>query len=113
MQIDREAALSRVGGDLELLQEIAQLFLEDETSMFEAIATAATDRNQKVLERAAHTLKGCVSNFGAPHAYEASLHLEKLGRAGDFEPVAEGLAKLTAALDELRPELLALAAEKA
>jgi len=111
MQLDRESALSRVGGDLELLQEIARLFLEDEANMFEAIETAAAGGDSKVLERAAHTLKGCVSNFGAAHAYEASLQLEKLGRAGEFAPVSDGLARLRTALDELRPELQALASE--
>jgi len=44
-------------------------------------------------------------------AYEASLQLEKLGRAGEFAPVPDGLARLRTALDELRPELQALASE--
>ena len=30
--LDRDVALSRVGGDVELLQEIAQLFLDDSAS---------------------------------------------------------------------------------
>ena len=108
-QFDREAALARVGGDLELLQEIAKLFLEDEQNMVSAIENAAAANDAKALERSAHTLKGCVSNFGAANCYEASLSLEKLGRSGEFSGVTDGMVRLRASLDELRPELDALA----
>ena len=110
VQFDREAALARVGGDLELLQEIAGLFLEDEQNMVAAIEQAVAASDAKGLERSAHTLKGCVSNFGAQNCFEAALHLERLGRASDFSGVTAGLTTLRAALDELRPELAALAA---
>lgn len=110
-QFDRDAALARVGGDLELLQEIARLFLEDEPNMVLAIENAVAAADARGLERSAHTLKGCVSNFGAAHCYEASLNLEKLGRAGDFSAVPEGMSRLRASLEELRPELQELASE--
>ena len=109
--LDREAALGRVGGDVDLLKEIAGLFLEDELNMVDAIDQSAAARDAKSLERSAHTLKGCVSNFGAAEAYEASLALEQLGRAGDFAAVPEGLQRLRNALDKLRPELQQLASE--
>ena len=108
VQFDREAALARVGGDLELLQEIAGLFLEDEPNMVAAIEQAAAASDAKGLERSAHTLKGCVSNFGAQHCFDAALHLERLGRAADFSGVPEGMERLRVTLDELRPELRAL-----
>jgi HPt (histidine-containing phosphotransfer) domain-containing protein len=109
-QLDREAALTRVGGDLELLQEIAGLFLEDTPNLVAAIEEAAAGNDAKGLERAAHTLKGSVSNFGAANSYEAALDLEKMGRAGDFSGVPGGIERLRRALDELRPELESLAA---
>jgi HPt (histidine-containing phosphotransfer) domain-containing protein len=108
-QLDREAAISRVGGDEELLQEIARLFLDDAPSLLSAIETAASAGDAKGLERAAHTLKGSVSNFGAAETYAAALELEKQGRAADFAGIPERIARLRRALDELRPELEALA----
>lgn len=108
---DRDAALGRVGDDVELLKEIAQLFVEDERSMVEAIEQAARAGDAKGLERSAHTLKGCVSNFGGADAYEASFQLEKLGRAADLAHVGEALGRLKTALDELRPELQAFLEE--
>ena len=74
--LDRSLALSRVGGDVELLQEIAQLFLEDAPNMLAAIDLALRSGDAHALERAAHSLKGSVSNFGAQCAYEAAFSLE-------------------------------------
>ncbi len=108
---DRDAALGRVGDDIELLKEIAQLFVEDEPGMVKAIEQAAQARDAKGLERSAHTLKGCVSNFSGAGAFEASLQLEKLGRASDFSGVGELLGTLKSALDDLRPELQAFLEE--
>ena len=111
MHWDRPAALARVGDDLELLQEIARLFLDDAPNMMSAIEQAIAAHDADALGRSAHTLKGCVSNFGAADAYEAALNLEKLGRTGDLDRAADGMERLRRSLEDLRPELEQLAAE--
>ena len=111
MHWDRPAALARVGDDLELLQEIARLFLDDASNMMSSIEQAIAARDAEALGRSAHTLKGCVSNFGAAEAYDAALNLERLGRAGDLASAPDGLDRLRRSLDNLRPELEQLAAE--
>ena len=70
--IDRQVALSRVGGDAELLKEIAQLFIDDYPRAMADIRQAADRGDAKSLERSAHGLKGSVANFGAPSAVEAA-----------------------------------------
>ena len=111
MHWDRPAALARVGDDLELLQEITRLFLDDAPNMMSAIEQAIASQDADALGRSAHTLKGCVSNFGAAEAYEAALNLEKLGRTGDLDGAAAGMERLRRSLEDLRPELEQLAAE--
>jgi|SRR5271170_3006103 len=109
--IDLEVALSRVGGDAELLKEIAQLFLDDYPKAMEAIREAAGRGDAKSLERCAHGLKGSVSNFGAPLAVEAALTLETMGRSGQLAKVQEVqqvIHTLELALAALRPELESL-----
>ena len=98
-------ALDRVGGDRELLQEVAQLFLETSPELLEQIRQAAAERDAKTLERAAHTLKGSVGNFAADSVFQAALRLEKLGRAGDFSSVDQALAELEAEMRRLAPAL--------
>jgi len=106
--IDRELALSRVGGDAELLKEIAQLFIEDYPKAIEDIRSAASHGDAKELERTAHGLKGSVANFGATQAMEAAKALETMGRAQQMVDVDQVIRTLELALAALRPELEAL-----
>ena len=106
--IDRRVALSRVGGDSELLREIAQLFLEDYPKCMEDIRQAANRGDAKHLERSAHGLKGSVSNFGAAAAVEAARSLESMGRAHQLAEVQQVIQTLDLALAALRPELESL-----
>jgi CheY-like chemotaxis protein/HPt (histidine-containing phosphotransfer) domain-containing protein len=107
-QLDEALALSRVGGDVELLKEVVELFLDDYPSTFEKIKGAVARRDATALEHAAHSLKGSVSTFGANRAFEAAFTLEKQGRSGDLTDARDGLLQLEQALEALRPELLLL-----
>lgn len=107
--LDRAIALERVGGDLELLQEVARLFIDDCPSCMQSISAAISANDPKALERAAHNLKGAVANFGAKATVDAALRLEQMGRAGQIEGADKAYVELAAALDRLTPELVALA----
>jgi HPt (histidine-containing phosphotransfer) domain-containing protein len=107
--LDRAVALERVGGDSELLQEMAQLFLQEYPSQLEAVRAAVRERDAKALERSAHSLKGSVGNFGAAAAQDAALRLEMLGRRGELVEVDQALVHLEVVLDLLEPEMLSLA----
>ena len=105
---DREVALSRVGGDAELLKEIAILFLDDYPKSLTELREAVEARDPKRVERSAHGLKGSVSNFGAGPAVHAALQLETMGRAQQLVEVEQVLRTLELALAALRPELESL-----
>jgi HPt (histidine-containing phosphotransfer) domain-containing protein len=105
---DKEVALSRVGGDLELLKEIAILFLDDYPKSLSELREAVEARDAKRVERTAHGLKGSVSNFGAGPAVEAAFQLETMGRAQKLVEVEQVLRSLELALAALRPELESL-----
>jgi HPt (histidine-containing phosphotransfer) domain-containing protein len=106
--LDRELALSRVGGDAELLKEIAALFMEDYPNVLAELRAAAARGDAQGVERAAHGLKGSVGNFGAQAAVDAAFQLEQMGRAGNLSRVREAIDALARALDALHPELKAL-----
>jgi two-component system, sensor histidine kinase and response regulator len=107
-QLDEAVALSRVGGDFELLQEVVGLFLDDYPQSLTKIREALAAGDQDNLERQAHSLKGSVSTFGAKEAFEAAFELEKQGRSGDLSSASEGLVRLEQALSALKPELEAI-----
>jgi len=102
---DRELALSALGNDLELMSELAALFLSDLKSMLEKIHAAARAGDGPSLGRAAHQLKGAASNFRAQLTVEAAEQLEHMGRGNDLGGVSEALATLLGELDRLEPEL--------
>ena len=106
--LDRQLALSRVGGDVELLQEIAVLFVEDCPRALAEIRDAIEREDSAKLENAAHALKGSVANFGAQNAVEAAFRLEQMGRAGQLGEAAETLRALEHALSIVCAELAAL-----
>jgi HPt (histidine-containing phosphotransfer) domain-containing protein len=105
---DKAVALSRVGGDVELLREIAILFLDDYPKSLNDLREAVQTGDAKRVERTAHGLKGSVSNFGAGPAVDAALQLETMGRAQKLVEVDQVLRSLELALAALRPELESL-----
>ena len=107
---DRDLALSRVGGDLELLQEIALLFLSDSERMAGEIGKSVQARDANALDRSAHTLKGCVLNFGAQRLYDCSLALERMGRSGDLTDVDGVYRSLKSEIAQLENDLRELTA---
>jgi HPt (histidine-containing phosphotransfer) domain-containing protein len=111
--LDKAALLDRLGGDLDLFHEITGLFQEDSSKLISEIRAAVSSRNPAALERAAHTLKGCVANFSATILYEAALHLEKMGRAGQLEGAADACLALESEIQRFQRALRALAQELA
>lgn len=85
MGFDLEAALERVGGDQELLKEIAGLFLEDAPGLLDLVRDAIEKNDASALQRAAHSLKGSVANFGAEETVEAAFQLEQMGANGKLD----------------------------
>ncbi|MBI4873076.1 MAG: Hpt domain-containing protein [Acidobacteria bacterium] len=108
--LDRALALERVGGDEELLREIAVLFLEECPQMMSEIQSAVATGNAIALERTAHSLKGSVGNFGAHQAFRAAARLEAIGRSRDLSSVSQAWADLAAAMEALCPALSELQA---
>ncbi|MBI3696471.1 MAG: Hpt domain-containing protein [Acidobacteria bacterium] len=103
------AALDRMGGDTQLLEEVGRLFLETTPKLLDQIRRAVAGGNWSGLERAAHTLKGSAQNFGATAAVEAASRLEQMGRAGDRRGIDKALAALETEIQRLEPALVALA----
>jgi HPt (histidine-containing phosphotransfer) domain-containing protein len=103
--VDHALALSRVGGDLELLQEIARLFLTDAPHMLNAIRAAIRAGDAHALERSAHAFKGCIANFGAKAATEIAFSLEQMGRNRDLGSAPETFARLQVEQEAVELEL--------
>ena len=111
--VDLDIALARMDGDKELLEELLQIFLEDYPRLLDEIGSAIDRGDGKQLERAAHSLKGSVGNFGARITMEKSLQLENMGRTGQLEQAPATFDALVRSIDQLIPALSELLPQKA
>lgn len=100
--IDVPALMDRMAGDRDLLQELVALYTADEGTLLGQIDAAIAAGDADALRRAAHTLKGAVSNFCAPHAQSAALALEMAGRAGSLGETAVMARRLREELGRFR-----------
>jgi CheY-like chemotaxis protein len=108
-----EKALVRLDGDTDLLKELAQLFLEDHMALLSKIRDSIDARDGKGLERAAHTFKGSVANFGADLAQQTALRLENMGRDGNLDPAGAAYFQLENHIAQITPTLTSLLQRKA
>jgi len=91
---DRVWMLAELDGDEELLAELIETMRDEAPKLLHEVRVAVEAGDAALLGRAAHTLKGAVSNFGARAAADAALCLERRGRSGDLADVAPALASL-------------------
>jgi signal transduction histidine kinase/CheY-like chemotaxis protein len=79
---DVAAMLRNIGGNMALLEELIELFLQRYQPMLEEIRAALANRDQEAVEHAAHALKGTASNLCASEVVLSAGQLEALGRLG-------------------------------
>ncbi|MCI0485999.1 MAG: PAS domain S-box protein [Blastocatellia bacterium] len=105
---DRQEALSRVDGDMDLLLELMELFFEGCPSQLSTMREAIARSDGETIAEAAHSLKGAAGNLGANAAYEAAKKLEMMGREGNLHGAVEAWEELAAKIERLKAVIAAL-----
>ncbi|HUY33783.1 MAG TPA: PAS domain S-box protein [Pirellulales bacterium] len=106
--LDWAAALDRLQGDRELLEELVEVFRGECPKLLTQVRDAVAASDAGKLKLAAHTLKGAVSNFAARDAVEAARLLEQMGKQGNLAGADEALAALERELERLEPAFISL-----
>jgi HPt (histidine-containing phosphotransfer) domain-containing protein len=101
---DISRAMEVVDGDKGLFKDISNMFLEGLADNLAKINDGIVKADAYALERAAHSLKGSIGNFGAKRSFDSAYRLEKLGKEGKMDESKE-------AFKELEKELVVLEAE--
>ncbi len=109
--LDKAKMLERIGGDRDLLKELAELFTAECPSMLSGIREAVRDMQADALQKAAHALKGSVGNFAAEAAVQAALKLEMMGRNRDMTQAPQALQELEREIDRVLDSMAALVKE--
>jgi signal transduction histidine kinase/FixJ family two-component response regulator/HPt (histidine-containing phosphotransfer) domain-containing protein len=109
--LDRESALGRVGGNLELLRQLAGVFQEDCARLVPEVREALRQGDGPRLRVAAHTLKGMVGFFAAPAATAAARRLEQFGERDQVAGADEALAEMVREIERVQEVLGTVCAE--
>ena len=81
--------LDRVDNDLEFLAETVQILQCDGQCAMDQIREAIAAGDAPSVGRAAHALKGIVSNFCSPQTQASALAVEQMGKSGDLSAAPE------------------------
>jgi two-component system, sensor histidine kinase and response regulator len=102
---DTEQALESVDGDFDLLREVIAVFSESYPKTMEEIQKAITNGDANQLNRAAHSLKGSVANFGAKYVMETAFKLELMGKNNNLSQGKEIFTLLSKEMKHLEQSL--------
>jgi PAS domain S-box-containing protein len=103
--VDWAAALERLQGDRELLEELVGVIRQEAPKLLAAVRAAVERGDAPSLKLAAHTLKGSLGNFAAAKAVEAAKRLESMGKQGDLSEARSALATLEREINRFLPAL--------
>ena len=96
-----EEMLERLGGDMELLQDLVNLYDVDGRQMLSDLQAALDGGDAQGVERSAHRIRGSVASFSAGHAAAAAWAVEEFGRDGKLEEARAAFGVLDEALATL------------
>ncbi len=109
--LDKHSILAAFEGDQDLIREVLDLFLEECPRQMSAIREAVESSDAEKILKAAHSLKGSLSNFAAAGAFQSAQHLENLGREGElaktanaFQVLEEQVSLLYSAMADFKKE---------
>jgi HPt (histidine-containing phosphotransfer) domain-containing protein len=103
---DLDAALAYMDGDRALFQELVKVFVEESAKQIEDVLMGIVSGDAKLVERAAHSIKGSAGTFAARPTAEAARHLEVLGREGKFAEFPNAALALEGHLELLKAALI-------
>ena len=102
---DRESLMTRVGGKIELVKKIGEIFVDKYPRQLSEIRSAIADGDSQKLSNVAHALKGMLGNLSAMAAAEAAKDLELMGMADDLTRAGEVCEALEAEITRFRQAL--------
>jgi HPt (histidine-containing phosphotransfer) domain-containing protein len=89
-----------LGGD-EFVVEMIDLLVQQTPEQIESMRTALFASNLRDVQRAAHSMKSSVGNFGARIVQELSLQIEHAAANGDAASLAERIGQLQKAYERV------------
>ncbi len=107
-KLDRATILERLGGDEELLETMADMYLQEYESYCQGLRAAVQSGAAKLLQREAHTLKSLMATFEDEAGRDLAMEIQLQAEGGQLAGVEAKAAALEVAIrrmaDILRAE---------
>ena len=107
--VDWHQALGHVRGDVQLLRELAVIFVEHCPIWLSDLRNGMNENKLDRVRLTAHTLKGSLSTFAATRPHRSAEELEQIAQSGQEERLEGALAQLDEELASLLPPMTAFA----
>lgn len=104
----RAAFLAGLGDDVELARRLVEIFVGQSKTLMDQVRAAIEAGDAEALRRAAHALKGTISNFPPGPARLVASRMETLGFDKDLVGARAALPELEREVQRLRELLPAL-----
>jgi two-component system, sensor histidine kinase and response regulator len=104
---DIDPLIEAVGGNVQLLERVSEAFAKQNPLLMNAMHAAVRENDSEALARAAHTMKGAVSNFDGDPSYDLAVMVEDCAKAKDFARAVALVARLEAAVGALERRISA------
>jgi len=99
--VNLSAAMENLDGDIELLQEVLEIFQEMVPEQLNSLEAAVEAGQAAGVCSIAHSLKGSASNFCATRFVATAFELEQAGRDGELDGTREMMNRLRADYGDL------------
>jgi HPt (histidine-containing phosphotransfer) domain-containing protein len=106
--VDLQVLRQATSGDRDLMEELAELYLNDADLQLRALDDALQNREYDRIRRIGHSLKGSSASIGAGQAAEAFKVLEDAARSQDEAAIKAAIAKGTAEFERVKRALAEL-----
>ena len=104
---NRDAAVSRLGGNESLLNRIVDMFLEQIEQKQQSLKEAAAQRKVEDVRFNSHAMKGVSGDVGADAIREKASSIEELAKKGDLSDIDSEIS----ALDDIINQTVAVMRE--
>lgn len=101
---DKQFALDQAAEDVELLQELIDIFKESCSNDFKLIELGLKNNDAKAICSAAHSIKGAAASLGIEGIREVAMAVEEDSRSGSLEVArqqVETLAQMVGQVQQL------------
>lgn len=102
---NREVALQRIGNDVQLLRELAQIFISEAPALLAQLQAEVERGDLHAIKRSLHKFKGEAASFSGPELEQRLLELEQWAKEGKIERITQAIIPLQQVSQALTAEL--------